>query len=61
MTGFGLAVILFLGFGAFASLFTTDSEVLDITRSGLLVREKKMYALESFTGCIPISCILCRF
>ncbi|KAF3448039.1 hypothetical protein FNV43_RR08747 [Rhamnella rubrinervis] len=36
VTGTGLAFILFLGFGAFSSLFTTDSEVLAITWSGLL-------------------------
>ena len=37
-TGIALAVILFLGFRAFASLFTTDSEVLEIAWSGILVR-----------------------
>lgn len=37
-TGIALAVILFLGFGAFASLFTTDLEVLGIAWSGILVR-----------------------
>lgn len=35
-TGIALAVILFLGFGAFASLFTTDLEVLGIAWSGIL-------------------------
>ncbi|XP_024018448.1 protein DETOXIFICATION 44, chloroplastic isoform X2 [Morus notabilis] len=34
--GVGLAIILFVGFGAFSSLFTTDSEVLDVALSGLL-------------------------
>ncbi|KAM6550526.1 hypothetical protein CsatB_000334 [Cannabis sativa] len=34
--GTGLAIILFLGFGAFSSLFTTDSEVLDVALSGSL-------------------------
>lgn len=37
-TGIALATVLFIGFGAFASLFTGDSEVLEIARSGLLVR-----------------------
>lgn len=36
--GVTLAVILFLGFGALSSLFSTDSEVLGIARSGTLVR-----------------------
>ncbi|KAJ0087625.1 hypothetical protein Patl1_31431 [Pistacia atlantica] len=36
VTGIGLAVILFLGFGAFSRLFSTDSEVLDIAWSGIL-------------------------
>lgn len=36
--GVGLAVILYLGFGALSSLFSTDSEVLEIARSGTLVR-----------------------
>lgn len=34
--GVGLAIILFVGFGAFSSLFTTESEVLDVAWSGLL-------------------------
>ncbi|KAL7095224.1 hypothetical protein ACP275_10G010600 [Erythranthe tilingii] len=34
--GVALAVILFLGFGALSSLFSTDSEVLEIARSGTL-------------------------
>ncbi|KAI3474377.1 hypothetical protein Pfo_029238 [Paulownia fortunei] len=34
--GVALAVILFLGFGALSSLFSTDSEVLGIARSGTL-------------------------
>ncbi|XP_057435294.1 protein DETOXIFICATION 44, chloroplastic isoform X2 [Lotus japonicus] len=34
--GITLSIILFFGFGAFTSLFTTDSEVLDVARSGLL-------------------------
>ena len=37
--GVGLAIILFVGFGAFSSLFTTESEVLDVAWSGLLVRK----------------------
>ncbi|XP_021908433.1 protein DETOXIFICATION 44, chloroplastic [Carica papaya] len=36
VTGVALAVSLFLGFGAFSSLFTTDSEVLEIVQSGTL-------------------------
>lgn len=36
VTGFALAVILFLGFGAVSSLFSVDSEVLEIARSGTL-------------------------
>ncbi|XP_056172427.1 protein DETOXIFICATION 44, chloroplastic isoform X2 [Syzygium oleosum] len=35
-TGVALAVILFVGFGAFARLFSTDSEVLEIAWSGIL-------------------------
>lgn len=49
MTGVGLAIILFLGFGAFSSLFTTDREVLDVAWSGLLVRKK------TGLNCLPIS------
>lgn len=37
ITGVALAVILFLGFGVLSSLFTEDSEVLKIARSGTLV------------------------
>ncbi|PON42489.1 Multi antimicrobial extrusion protein [Parasponia andersonii] len=33
--GFTLAIVLFLGFGAFSSLFTPDSEVSDVAWSGL--------------------------
>ncbi|XP_050244040.1 protein DETOXIFICATION 44, chloroplastic isoform X1 [Quercus robur] len=36
VSGTALAVILFLGFGAFSSLFTTDLEVLTIAWSGIL-------------------------
>ncbi|KAJ4704344.1 Protein DETOXIFICATION [Melia azedarach] len=36
VTGISLAVLLFLGFGAFSHLFTTDAEVLAIAWSGLL-------------------------
>ncbi|XP_027068225.1 protein DETOXIFICATION 44, chloroplastic isoform X2 [Coffea arabica] len=36
ITGVALAVFLFLGFGALSSLFTVDSEVLKIARSGTL-------------------------
>lgn len=36
MTGIALSMILFPGFGAFSSLFSTDSKVLDIAQSGLL-------------------------
>ncbi|KAI9124216.1 hypothetical protein K1719_005516 [Acacia pycnantha] len=35
-TGVALSLILFLGFGSFSGLFSTDSEVLEIARSGLL-------------------------
>ncbi|MED6156532.1 Protein DETOXIFICATION 44, chloroplastic [Stylosanthes scabra] len=35
-TGITLSVILFFGFGAFSSLFTTDLEVLSVARSGIL-------------------------
>ncbi|PIN01754.1 hypothetical protein CDL12_25735 [Handroanthus impetiginosus] len=34
--GVALAVILFLGFGALSSLFSTDSEILGVARSGTL-------------------------
>ncbi|XP_025014461.1 protein DETOXIFICATION 44, chloroplastic isoform X2 [Ricinus communis] len=37
VTGIALGVILSLGFGAFSSLFSTDSEVLEIAWSGILV------------------------
>ncbi|KAH1155375.1 hypothetical protein GYH30_050617 [Glycine max] len=33
--GITLSMILFFGFGAFSSLFSTDSEVLDVARSGI--------------------------
>lgn len=36
LTGTGLAVTLFLGFGTFLSLFSTDPEVLKVAISGLL-------------------------
>ncbi|XP_054777878.1 protein DETOXIFICATION 44, chloroplastic isoform X2 [Prosopis cineraria] len=36
VTGIALSMILFPGFGAFSSLFSTDSKVLDIAQSGLL-------------------------
>lgn len=36
VTGIALAVILFLGFGAFSSLFSTDPKVLEIAWSGIL-------------------------
>ncbi|KAA8517721.1 hypothetical protein F0562_015220 [Nyssa sinensis] len=36
ITGVALAIILFLGFGALSSLFTKDSEVLEIAWSGIL-------------------------
>ncbi|XP_058110403.1 protein DETOXIFICATION 44, chloroplastic [Magnolia sinica] len=36
VTGVALAVLLFLGFGAFSSLFSTDPAVLEIACSGLL-------------------------
>ncbi|XP_057472717.1 protein DETOXIFICATION 44, chloroplastic [Actinidia eriantha] len=36
ITGVGLGIILFLGFGALSSLFSTDSEVLKIAWSGIL-------------------------
>ncbi|TKY65765.1 MATE efflux family protein 2 [Spatholobus suberectus] len=34
--GITLSMTLFFGFGAFSSLFSTDSEVLDVARSGIL-------------------------
>ncbi|CAN1771707.1 Protein DETOXIFICATION 44, chloroplastic [Linum perenne] len=37
VTGIGLGVTLLLGFGAFASIFTTDTEVLKIAWSGVWV------------------------
>lgn len=36
--GVVMAVVLFLGFGALSSLFSTDPEVLRIAKSGTLVR-----------------------
>ena len=36
--GISLTVFLLLGFGAISSLFTNDSEVLEIAKSGTLVR-----------------------
>ncbi|XP_065852251.1 protein DETOXIFICATION 44, chloroplastic isoform X2 [Euphorbia lathyris] len=36
VTGFALGVILSVGYGAFCSLFSTDSEVLEIAWSGIL-------------------------
>ncbi|CAK9319840.1 unnamed protein product [Citrullus colocynthis] len=36
ISGISLAIILFLGFGAFSGLFSADAEVLEIARSGLL-------------------------
>ncbi|XP_038883441.1 protein DETOXIFICATION 44, chloroplastic [Benincasa hispida] len=36
VSGISLAIILFLGFGAFSGLFSSDAEVLEIARSGLL-------------------------
>ncbi|KAJ3684093.1 hypothetical protein LUZ61_013257 [Rhynchospora tenuis] len=35
ITGAGLAVVLFFGFGTFSLVFTSDSEVLEVARSGL--------------------------
>ena len=37
-TGIALGVILSLGFGALSSMFSTDTEVLEIAWSGILVR-----------------------
>lgn len=48
VTGVALAVSLFLGFGAFSSLFTTDSEVLEIVQSGTLVRSY-LHSFPAFT------------
>lgn len=45
VSGIALAVILFLGFGAFSSLFTTDLEVLRIAWSGILVRNSRSESL----------------
>lgn len=39
VTGISLAALLFLGFGPFSHLFSTDSEVLAIAWSGLLVSD----------------------
>ncbi|XP_031739708.1 protein DETOXIFICATION 44, chloroplastic isoform X2 [Cucumis sativus] len=36
ISGISLAIILFLGFGAFSGLFSADAEVLETARSGLL-------------------------
>ncbi|CAA7389364.1 unnamed protein product [Spirodela intermedia] len=36
ITGISLAIVLFLGFDSFSTLFTTDSDVLEIAQSGLL-------------------------
>lgn len=36
VTGMALAFVLFFGFGSFSSIFTTDTAVLDIARSGVL-------------------------
>lgn len=40
VTGFALAISLLLGFGAVSSLFSVDSEVLEIARSGTFVSKK---------------------
>lgn len=37
-SGITLSMILFFGFGSFSSLFSTDSEVLNVAQSGILVR-----------------------
>lgn len=37
LTGVGLSILLYLCFGTFVELFTTDSSVLEIVRSGVLV------------------------
>ncbi|CAN0927864.1 Protein DETOXIFICATION 44, chloroplastic [Linum grandiflorum] len=44
VTGIGLGVALLLGFGAFASIFTTDTEVLKIAWSGVWVRITSLLA-----------------
>uniref|UniRef100_A0A1D1Y8U4 MATE efflux family protein 2, chloroplastic n=1 Tax=Anthurium amnicola TaxID=1678845 RepID=A0A1D1Y8U4_9ARAE len=36
ITGIALAITMFLGFGSFSALFTTDSAVLEIAQSGIL-------------------------
>lgn len=45
-TGVSFAGILFLGFGAFSHLFTTDPEVLKVAWSGLFV--SVIYSLFSY-------------
>ncbi|KAB1199250.1 MATE efflux family protein 2, chloroplastic [Morella rubra] len=52
VTGIALAVILFVGFGAFSSLFSTDLEVLKIAWSGILVRTFKSEALNNWAGLV---------
>ncbi|XP_020540561.1 protein DETOXIFICATION 44, chloroplastic isoform X3 [Jatropha curcas] len=49
VTGVALGVILSLGYGAFSSLFSTDSEVLEIAWSGILVGHKN-WAMETGLG-----------
>lgn len=50
VTGIALAVVLFVGFGAFSSLFSTDLEVLTIAWSGILVRTFKSETLNNWAG-----------
>jgi hypothetical protein len=47
-TGISLAIILGVSFGSLASLFTNDSEVLGIVRSGLLVCISVCFGLHPF-------------
>ncbi|RVW63187.1 Protein detoxification 44, chloroplastic [Vitis vinifera] len=49
-TGIALAVILFLGFGAFASLFTTDLEVLGLPGLAVLVGCLRMALTVQISG-----------
>lgn len=61
VSGIALAVILFLGFGAFSSLFTTDLEVLTIAWSGILVRNYRSESLiigQLFTFWIELRMII---
>ena len=65
VTGIFLALVLFLGFGSFSTLFTTDPDVLEVAQSGLLVIDslpttcfvqmQKTLEYLSLTGLFPFS------